>query len=60
MYGDKAPGRPHTRAMLVVSGLSQAMLSAALLFYIHRTAVILGDYGPTWRAQLPGFVTAKP
>lgn len=60
MYGDRTVGHSRARAMLIVLCLSQAVLSDGLLSYIHRTAIIKGDFGPTWRAQQPGFVATKP
>ena len=33
--------------------VAQAGASAGLLAYIHETAIILGEYGLTWRAQQP-------
>jgi len=60
MYGDRTVGHSRARAMLIVLCLSQAVLSAGLLSYIHRTAIIKGEFGPTWRAQQPGFVATKP
>jgi len=60
MYGDRTPRRRHARAILLVLCLGQAILSAGLLSYIHRTAIIHGEYGATWRAQQPGFVATKP
>jgi len=60
MYGDRMPRRRHARAILLVLCLGQAILSAGLLSYIHRAAIIPGEYGATWRAQQPGFVATKP
>ncbi len=59
MYGDRIPGRPRARTILSMACLCQAILSAGLLVYIHRTAIITGDYGPTWRSQQPGFVATE-
>jgi len=59
MYGDRKPGHSRARALLVVLCLGQAVLSAGLLSYIHRTAIIKGSYGATWRAQQPGFVATE-
>jgi hypothetical protein len=59
MYGDRKLGHSRARALLVVLCLGQAVLSAGLLSYIHRTAIINGEFGPTWRAQQPGFVAAE-
>ncbi len=56
MYGDRTVGHSRARAMLIVLCLGQAVLSAGLLSYIHRTTIIKGEFGPTWRAQQPGFV----
>jgi hypothetical protein len=55
-YGDRTPDRHRARAILIALCVAQAVASAGLLFYIHETAVILGEYGPTWRSQQPGFV----
>ncbi len=60
MYGDRTVGHSRARTMLIVLCLSQAVLSGGLLSYIHRTAIIKGEFGPTWRAQQPSFVTTKP
>jgi hypothetical protein len=60
MYGDRVAGRPRARALLIVLCLGQTILSAGLLSYIDRTAVIKGEFGPTWRAQQPGFVAPAP
>ncbi len=56
MYGDRTPGRQLARSLLFVACVGQAILSAGLLHYIHRTAVIEAEYGRTWRSQQPGFV----
>ena len=56
MYGDDARGRAYARPILIVLCLAQAILSAGLLAYIDRVAIIHGEYGATWRAQQPGFV----
>ncbi len=60
IYGDRTVGHSRARTMLIVLCLGQAVLSAGLLSYIHRTAIIKGEFGPTWRAQQPGFVATKP
>lgn len=57
MYGDRAGGRPRARVILIALCLGQAILSAGLLCYIHRTGVIAGDYGATWRVQQRGGAT---
>jgi hypothetical protein len=49
-YGDRTVGHSRARAMLIVLCLSQAVLSDGLLSYIHRTAIIKGEFGLTWRA----------
>jgi hypothetical protein len=54
--GDRTPGRQLARSLLFVACVGQAILSAGLLQYIHRTAVIEAEYGRTWRSQQPGFV----
>jgi hypothetical protein len=59
MYGDQVAGRAYARTILIVLCLGQAILSAGLLSYIDRVAVIHGQYGPTWRAQQPGFSAAN-
>lgn len=51
MYGDRTPV-----SLLFVACVGQAILSAGLLHYIHRTAVIEAEYGRTWRSQQPGFI----
>jgi hypothetical protein len=60
MYGDRTSRRLRARAILLMLCVGQVILSAGLLSYIHRTAIIHGEYGATWRAQQPGFVTTKP
>jgi hypothetical protein len=60
IYGDRTVGDSRARALLIVLCLGQAVLSAGLLSYIHHTAIIKGEFGPTWRAQQPSFVTTKP
>jgi hypothetical protein len=60
-YGDPAPDRWRARVLLIALCTAQAVLSVGLIGYIHQTAVIAGEYGPTWRAQQPGFVPlARP
>ena len=51
MYADRTPV-----SLLFVACVGQAILSAGLLHYIHRAAVIEAEYGRTWRSQQPGFV----
>jgi hypothetical protein len=48
------------RAILAALCIAQVALSAGLIDYIHRTQIISGEYGPTWRSQQPGFVPTKP
>jgi hypothetical protein len=55
LYGDRTPRRRAARAILVAICLCQAALSAGLLSYIDHKGVIHGEYGPTWRAQQPGY-----
>jgi hypothetical protein len=43
------PRKP--RFLLASFCLLQLALSAGLLLYIHRTQVVVGQYGPTWCAQ---------
>jgi hypothetical protein len=53
-YGDRTPDRRRARAILTAVCVAQAASSAGLLGYIHRTGVILDEYGATWQAQQPG------
>jgi hypothetical protein len=50
-YSDRSPDRWRARAVLVALCIGQAMLSAGLIEYIHRMAVLSDEYGATWRAQ---------
>lgn len=63
-YGDRTPDRRRARPILIALCLGQAILTAGLLLYIHRTGVIAGEYGPTWRSQqaasLPPASAATP
>ena len=49
-------GRTWSRLILASLCVVQALTSAGLLAYIHRTQIIQNEYGPTWRSQQPGFV----
>jgi hypothetical protein len=48
-----------SRLVLVGLCLAQIATSAGLLQYIHRTHVIRGEYGPTWRSQQSGFAASE-
>ena len=45
-----------SRLILASLCIAEAVISAGLLDYIHRTQIIHGEYGPTWRSQQPDFV----
>jgi hypothetical protein len=39
------------RALIAALCLAQAVATAGVLNYIHRTQIIRGEYGPTWQWQ---------
>jgi hypothetical protein len=56
LYGNPTPRRARAHAILLALCIGQATVSAGLLSYIHRTALIKAAYGATWRSQQSGFV----
>lgn len=58
--GGQDRGWLSSRAILAALCIAQVALSAGLIDYIHRTQIIHGEYGPTWRSQQPDFVSTKP
>ena len=54
-----ADDQPHrsvfARRLLLALCITQAIVSMGLLYYIHATQMIDGEYGPTWRAQQSGY-----
>ena len=58
--GEPPSGRPWTRLILAALCVAQVAASAGLLDYIHRTQIIVGEYGPTWGSQQPGFIKPGP
>ena len=51
--GERNSGRAQSRIIMMALCLAQAVISTGLLDYIHRTQIIQGEYGPTWRSQQP-------
>jgi hypothetical protein len=51
LRGDDAPEKPVARPILAALCVCQALLTLALLTYIHVAGAIRGEFGPTWRYQ---------
>jgi len=54
--GTQSNGRAWTRLILAALCAAQVAASAGLIGYIHRTQIIVGEYGPSWGSQQPGFI----
>ena len=59
-FGDGGALRRPGRLALAGLCVGGALVSAALLHYIHVTQIIEGEYGATWAAQQSGAATKAP